>query len=140
MSLVTNILALAARAGNEAKALRTLINGNVADLSSLITTNRGTLVGAINEIASSSAPATTTAVVDFGTGKSNDSVEIVYAGATLTQTVRAWPLPWPDADTAVLDPMAVTGHVSTPGVVQLILSANRGNLVGLRKVAFQLIG
>jgi hypothetical protein len=81
----------------------------------------------------------TVVAVDFGAGKPNDSVDVASAGATTTQTVRAWPIPWPDADTAILDPLAVTGHVTAPGTVQLIISANNGNLVGLRKVAFQLI-
>ncbi len=41
---------LAARMGGEAKALRTLINGNVPDLSALATTAKNNLVAAINEV------------------------------------------------------------------------------------------
>jgi len=51
MSLATNITNLATRVATEAKALRTLINGNAADLSALTTTAKGNLVAAINELA-----------------------------------------------------------------------------------------
>lgn len=50
MSLVTNISDLATRISTEVKALRTLINGNQADLSALTTTAQNNLVAAINEI------------------------------------------------------------------------------------------
>lgn len=50
MSLSTNVSDLATRVGTEAKALRTLINGNAADLSSLNTTAKTNLIAAINEI------------------------------------------------------------------------------------------
>lgn len=57
MSLATNLQDLATRAGTEDKALRTLINGNVADLSSLSTTAKANLVAAINEVAGAIAGA-----------------------------------------------------------------------------------
>jgi hypothetical protein len=50
MSLATNLLNLATRTATEFKSLRTLINGNVTDLSSLDTTYKFNLVGAINEV------------------------------------------------------------------------------------------
>lgn len=53
MSLSTNVTNLATRIATEVKALRTLINGNAADLSSLTTTAKGNLVVAINEVAAS---------------------------------------------------------------------------------------
>lgn len=49
MSLATQIQDLATRISTEIKSLRTLINGNVADLSGLNTTDKTTLVNAINE-------------------------------------------------------------------------------------------
>lgn len=58
MSLATNVLNLATRIATEAKALRTLINGNAADLSSLTTTDKTNLVAAINEVAASGGGAT----------------------------------------------------------------------------------
>lgn len=50
MSLQTNLSNLATRIGNETKALRTLLNGNAADLTSLTTTAKTNLVAAVNEL------------------------------------------------------------------------------------------
>lgn len=50
MSLQTNLTSFAARSGAEDKALRTLINGNLANLSALTTTDKTNLVNAINEL------------------------------------------------------------------------------------------
>lgn len=50
MSLASRISDLATRAGQEAKSLRTLINGNVSTLSALTTTVKTNLVAAINEL------------------------------------------------------------------------------------------
>lgn len=50
MSLVTNIQNAMTRVATEIKALRTLINGNASDLSSLTTTAKTNLVVAINEV------------------------------------------------------------------------------------------
>ena len=49
-SLTTRLGDLATRIATECKSLRTLINGNAADLSSLTTTTRTNLVAAINEV------------------------------------------------------------------------------------------
>lgn len=51
MSLETNLVNFATRVATETKALRTLINGNAADLTALTTTAKGNLVAAINEVA-----------------------------------------------------------------------------------------
>lgn len=50
MSLTVNLTNAFTRVATENKALRTLINGNSADLSSLSTTAKTTLVAAINEL------------------------------------------------------------------------------------------
>lgn len=50
MSLATNVVNLATRTATEAKALRTLINGNQSSLSGLKTVEKGNLVEAINEL------------------------------------------------------------------------------------------
>lgn len=50
MSLATNIASLATRISTECKTLRTLINGNAADLTALTTTAKTNLVAAINEL------------------------------------------------------------------------------------------
>lgn len=50
MSLQTRISDLATRIATEIKALKTLVNGNATDLSSLNTTAKTNLVAAINEL------------------------------------------------------------------------------------------
>lgn len=50
MSLDTNLQTLATRVATEAKALRTLVNGNTGDLTGLTTTAKNNLVAAINEL------------------------------------------------------------------------------------------
>lgn len=73
MSLDTQIQNLVTRVATESKSLRTLINGNVADLSGLTTTAKGNLVLAINEVKASAtgsppdATATTKGVVELST-------------------------------------------------------------------------
>ena len=57
MSLSSRLLDLATRVATEAKALRTLINGNAVDLAALTTTSKTNLVAAINEIAAAVADA-----------------------------------------------------------------------------------
>jgi hypothetical protein len=57
MSLSTNVSNLATRVATEIKAVRTLVNGNAADLSTLSTTSKNNLVAAINEIYSALATA-----------------------------------------------------------------------------------
>lgn len=49
-TLETRLRDLATRVGTECKALRTLANGNAADLSALTTTAKANLVAAINEL------------------------------------------------------------------------------------------
>lgn len=50
MSLATNLQDLATRVATECKGIRTLINGNAADLSALTTTAKSNLVAAVNEL------------------------------------------------------------------------------------------
>lgn len=73
MSLASNLQNFATRVGTEAKALRSMINGNMADLTALQTVDKSNLVAAINEIRSSGGsspgPATETSagVVELAT-------------------------------------------------------------------------
>lgn len=53
MSLAQEVADLALRAATEIKAIRTLVNGNAADLSALNTTAKGNLVAALNELKAS---------------------------------------------------------------------------------------
>lgn len=50
MSLETRLRDLATRIATECKSLRTLMNGNAADLSALTTTAKNNLVAALNEV------------------------------------------------------------------------------------------
>ncbi len=50
MTTATNITNAIQAIGNNAKAIKTLINGNTADLSSLTTTAKTNLVAALNEL------------------------------------------------------------------------------------------
>ena len=49
-TLETNLKNAFTRVATECKALRTLVNGNATDLSSLTTTNKASLVAAVNEL------------------------------------------------------------------------------------------
>lgn len=82
MSLDTNLRNLGTRVGTEAKALRTLINGNALDLSALTTAQRSNLVAAINEInaavkaaASSGGAAIDDASASSGTTYSSQKID-----------------------------------------------------------------
>lgn len=50
MSLQNRLTDLTTRIATEIKAIRTLINGNMSDLSALTTTAKGNLVAALNEL------------------------------------------------------------------------------------------
>lgn len=50
MSLATQIQNVVTRIATECKSIRTLVNGNAADLNALTTTNKTNLVAALNEL------------------------------------------------------------------------------------------
>lgn len=66
MNLATRLTDLATRIATEAKALRTLVNGNAADLSALTTTSKTNLVAALNEV-KSLIPSSTASISDGST-------------------------------------------------------------------------
>lgn len=70
MSLDTNIRNAFTNAATVDKLLKTLINGNAADLSALTTTNKSNLVAAINELAAAVGGAGAS-IVDTGTSGSS---------------------------------------------------------------------
>jgi hypothetical protein len=86
MSLATNLISAFTRVATEAKALRTLINGNAVDLSALNTTAKGNLVLAINEV---------DAAIGGGGAAASETVAGIVELATTTEaatgvdTVRA---------------------------------------------------
>lgn len=82
MSLSTNVANLATRIATEAKSLRTLLNGNVADLSGLTTTATSSIVAAINELDA--------AIGAIGAGASalDDLTDVVITTAALGNIIR----------------------------------------------------
>ncbi len=77
MSLSGNVTNLALRVATESKALRTLVNGNAADLSALTTTAKGNLVAALNELAGLIASASGIDDVNISTASSWSSSKTV---------------------------------------------------------------
>lgn len=75
----TELAELAARAGQESRALRTLINGNLVDLSTLTTTAKGNLVAAINEL-----------VTDIGTIEAGGIADGDKGSITVSGTGSIW--------------------------------------------------
>jgi len=81
MSLVTNLQDLATRIATEVKTLRTLINGNAVDNSALVTTAKGNLVAAINEVATAAANASgindtnTSTATSWSSSKTNTEIQ-----------------------------------------------------------------
>lgn len=83
MSLSTRLQDLATRVATEIKAVRTLVNGNAANLSALTTTAKGNLVAAINELdaelaglsgAGAISDGTTTTTSTWSSQKINDAI------------------------------------------------------------------
>ena len=119
MSLATNVANLATRAATELKAVRTLVNGNAADLSSLTTTAKGNLVAAINEI-----KAAADAAAQSGGAAINDA-----ATATLTT--------WSSSKIAAMLPTwatisgkpAVVAEGATAAAARTAIGAGTSNLV-----------
>lgn len=66
MSLSTNVSNLATAVATNAKSMKTLINGNAADLTGLTTVSKANLVAAINEVAAAVGGAGAS-IVDVGT-------------------------------------------------------------------------
>ncbi|MEP7763587.1 hypothetical protein [Sanguibacter sp. 25GB23B1] len=84
MTLQANLEELALRSATEAKALRTLVNGNLTDLSGLTTTAKGNLVAALNE-------ARALALSGGGGGDSIDdanvSTETTYSSSKIVSSI-----------------------------------------------------
>jgi len=84
MTLATNIANAFTRVGTEFKAIRTLIGGSgTAGISALTTTDKSSLVAAINEIKASNAPDATT------TTKGIIEIATLAEVTTGTDTARA---------------------------------------------------
>lgn len=89
MSLVTNITNLATRTATEIKALRTLINGNAADLSSLTTTAKSNVVAALNELKAAIDAIDSGAVINDGTTASDSTWSSTKISTEITSALNA---------------------------------------------------
>lgn len=83
MSLVTQLQNFATRAATESKALRTLINGNAADLSTLTTTQKANLVLALNEVRALAAGAAAAAASATGIDDTTASTSTTYSSTKI---------------------------------------------------------
>lgn len=84
-TLATRLSDFATRIATEAKAIRTLLNGNAADLSALTTTNKTTVVAALNELRASMLAiiddtATTSTTKTFSVDKIVSLINAAVAG------------------------------------------------------------
>lgn len=110
MSLATNVQDLATRVATEAKALRTLINGNSPDLSALTTTAKGNLVAAVNEVVAAVADASgiddgaISTTTSWSSQKTREEIDSAVAGVDVTDviddTVEANTSVWSSTKTA----------------------------------------
>lgn len=91
MSLASNVSTLATRVATECKSIRTLINGNSADLSSLTTTAKTSLVAALNELKSlvDAASAAAGATIDDGTTAAGTTWSSTKISAQITSAITA---------------------------------------------------
>lgn len=91
-TLVQRILDLATRTATEIKAVRTLVNGNAADLSSLTTTAKANLVAALNELKGSVddlATAGGATINDTATASTTQTWSITKISGEITAAISA---------------------------------------------------
>lgn len=75
MSLASQVQSLATRIATECKSIRTLVNGNAANLNALTTTDKTNLVAALNELK---------ALIDAATAASGAQINDTAIGTTTT--------------------------------------------------------
>ena len=84
-SLQVRITDLATRVATEIKSVKTLINGNAADLSALTTTQKTSLVAAINELKTAISSIGTPLVINDSTTNSTEVWSSTKVAAAITQ-------------------------------------------------------
>lgn len=89
MSLSTNVANLATRVATEIKAVRTLINGNAGDLSSLTTTDKSNLVAAINELDAAIETVDLSALIDDESTATTSTWSSTKIGTSIDAAVAA---------------------------------------------------
>lgn len=86
MSLSTNIVNLATRVATESKSIRTMLNGNAVDLSSLNTVAKGNLVAALNEL-KGNLSTLSTGLADYESTNNADVASIHTDVTTINSTL-----------------------------------------------------
>jgi hypothetical protein len=90
MTLATNVTNLATRVATECKSIRTLVNGNAADLSALTTTAKSNLVAAVNELkAAVDAASAGSAGIDDATTATTTTWSSSKVSSELTSTLNS---------------------------------------------------
>jgi hypothetical protein len=89
MSLQIVIANLATRVATECKSLRTLINGNAADLTALTTTAKGNLVVAVNELKAAITALGTPAVINDSATNGTQTWSSTKVNASITSALNA---------------------------------------------------
>ncbi|MBB1493127.1 hypothetical protein H5395_16770 [Paracoccus sp. MC1854] len=91
MTLQNRLSDLATRAATEDKALRTLINGNLPDLSALTTSSKTSLVAAINALQAEVAAAAQSggAVINDGATTSSATWSSTKIGSEIAAAIAA---------------------------------------------------
>ena len=84
-NLTARISDLAIRLATECKSIRTLVNGNAADLSSLTTTQKTSLVAAINELKTAISSIGATLVINDSATNSTELWSSTKIAAAITQ-------------------------------------------------------
>lgn len=133
-SLTTETVQLAERVAQECKALRTLLNGNAADLSALDTTDKASLVAAVNELVADIAAleiggVTTEGVRSVG-GLMDDEVSNLAAVKAFDPAAYATAAQGSTADSA-LQPGSVVNDLTTGGAAVPLSAAQGVVLKGL---------
>jgi hypothetical protein len=88
-TLAQRIIDLATRVATESKALRTLINGNAADLSGLTTTAKTNLVAALNELKTAITAIGTPVTIDDVTASGTKTYSSNKINAQITAAISA---------------------------------------------------
>jgi hypothetical protein len=133
MSLATNLSDAFTRVATESKALRTLLNGNTADLTALNTTAKNNLVAAINEVYSGLGAAGATVL--------DELTDVTITAAATGQIIRFDGAQWVNADgTAYFQPLdadltAIAGTATTAYGRGLLALADQAALMALLALA-----
>lgn len=114
MSLATNVTNLATRVATEVKAIRTLVNGNAADLSALDTATKTSLVAALNEL-KGDLGSLSTAVSNYNTANDSDISALYGDISTINGTLA-------DLDSSISSLNTALNTLDVSGQVQALIN------------------